>query len=242
MIDLAMIQAVEVPKYIEPLKLAKSNDYQIGEQIVVIGAPYGVSHSLSVGYLSGIRDGKKIPATNITPRLLQTDASINVGNSGGPMFNGKGEIIGIVSHILSKSGGSNGLGFVVSVDTIHNIMESDPGTFSGFIPFLLNEKQSSALNNAAGHGMLIQHVIPRTLAHKLGFRGGEVSVTIGHTSILLGGDILLAIDNQKITDIESAIKIKQRMANVKKGDKVSFTFLRAGEVKTIYWEVEHQQY
>ncbi|MCW8832772.1 MAG: trypsin-like peptidase domain-containing protein [Colwellia sp.] len=242
MIDLAMIQAVDVPDNIEPLKLAKRTDYQIGEQVIVIGAPYGVSHSLSVGYLSGIRDGKPIPATDITPRLLQTDASINVGNSGGPMFNSQGEIIGIVSHILSKSGGSNGLGFVVSIDTIHDIMDSDPGTFSGFIPFLLNEKQSYALNNAAGHGMLIQHVVPRTLADKLGFKGGNVSVTIGHTSLLLGGDILLAINGNKITDIESAIKIKQRMANVKKGDEISFTFLRAGEVNTVYWQVEAGQY
>ena len=242
MIDLAMIQAVDVPKNIEPLKLARSNDYQIGEQVVVIGAPYGVSHSLSVGYLSGIRDGKKIPATEIVPRLLQTDASINVGNSGGPMFNSKGEIIGIVSHILSKSGGSNGLGFVVSIDTIHDIMESDPGTFAGFIPFLLNKQHSYALNNSAGHGMLLQHVIPKTLADKLGFKGGNINVTIGHTSILLGGDILLAIDGYKITDMESAIKIKQRMASVKKGDEISFSFLRAGELKTVYWQVEHSQY
>lgn len=242
MIDLAMIQAVEVPENIQPLKLAKGNDYQIGEQVIVIGAPYGVSHSLSVGYLSGIRDGKPIPATDITPRLLQTDASINVGNSGGPMFNDKGEIIGIVSHILSKSGGSNGLGFVVSIDTIHDIMDSDPGTFSGFIPFLLNEQQSYALNNSAGHGMLLQHVVPRTLADKLGFKGGNINVTIGHTSLLLGGDILLSINGDKITDIESAIKIKHHMANVKKGDEVSFTFLRAGEVKTVYWQVESERF
>jgi len=242
MIDLAMIQAVDIPENIEPLALAKSGDYQIGEQVMVIGAPYGVSHSLSVGYLSGIRDSKKIPVTDITPRLLQTDASINVGNSGGPMFNAKGEIIGIVSHILSKSGGSNGLGFVVSVDTIREIMDSDPGTFSGFIPFLLNKQQSYALNNAAGHGMLIQHVVPRTLADKLGFKGGTMNVTIGHTSILLGGDILLAINGHKITDVESAIKIKQRMANVKKGDEISFTFLRNGEVNTVYWQVDATQY
>ena len=242
MIDLAMIQAVDVPENIEPLALAKTGDYQIGEQVMVIGAPYGVSHSLSVGYLSGIRDSKQIPVTNITPRLLQTDASINVGNSGGPMFNDKGEIIGIVSHILSKSGGSNGLGFVVSVDTIREIMDSNPGTFSGFIPFLLNKEQSYALNNTAGHGMLIQHVVPRTLADKLGFKGGNINVTICHTSILLGGDILLAINGQKITDVESAIKIKQRMAAVKKGDEVAFTFLRNGEVKTVYWKVETTQY
>ncbi|MCJ8296895.1 MAG: trypsin-like peptidase domain-containing protein, partial [Colwellia sp.] len=137
LIDLAMIQAGKVPSTAKPLKLAKANDYQIGEQVIVIGAPFGVSHSLSVGYLSGIRDGNAIPGRKLVPRLLQTDASINQGNSGGPMFNLNGEIIGIVSHILSRSGGSNGLGFVISVDTIQHIIDSDPGTFSGFIPMLL---------------------------------------------------------------------------------------------------------
>jgi len=238
LIDLAMIQAGSVPSHIQPIKLAKKESYEVGEQVVIIGAPFGVSHSLSVGYLSGIRDGKDIPGSTLTPRLLQTDASINVGNSGGPMFNLKGEIIGIVSHILSKSGGSNGLGFVVSVDTVQQVIDSDPGTFSGFIPFLLTKDKALALNNAAGHGMLIQHVIPGTLADKLGFKGGYISVVIGHTPVLLGGDILLSVDGFKITDLASAVKIKQHFAQVKKGDKVAFEFLRNGELKEVFWLVD----
>ncbi len=238
LIDLAMIQAAKVPSDIKPLSLAKADEYEVGEQVVIIGAPFGVSHSLSVGYLSGIRDGKEIPGTSLAPRLLQTDASINVGNSGGPMFNLDGEIIGIVSHILSKSGGSNGLGFVVSVDTVREVIDSDPGTFSGFIPFLLNEKQAYALNNPKGHGALIQHVIPGTLADKLGFIGGDISVVIGHTPVLLGGDILLSIGGNKITDLVSAIKVKQRFAEVRKGEKVTFEFLRNGELKKTFWIVE----
>lgn len=238
LIDLAMIQAGEVPSSAKPLKLAKANDYQIGEQIVVIGAPFGVSHSLSVGYLSGIRDGNAIPGRKLVPRLLQTDASINQGNSGGPMFNLEGEIVGIVSHILSKSGGSNGLGFVISVDTIRHIIDGDPGTFSGFIPMLLNKEQSYAINNAAGHGMLIQHVIPGTLADKLGFKGGSMSVVIGRNPILLGGDILLEVADYAITDLASAVQIKKRLASFEKGDKITFKYLRNGQVKETFWIVE----
>ena len=238
LLDLAMIQASKVPSKVKPLVLAKSKNYQVGEQVVVIGAPYGVSHSLSVGYLSGIRDSKAIPGSTLIPRLLQTDAAINVGNSGGPMFNLKGEIIGIVSHILSKTGGSHGLGFVVSVDTVREIIESDPGTFSGFIPFLLDEKQSYALNNSAGHGMLIQHVIPGTLADKLGFKGGNINVVIGRTPVLLGGDILLEIAGRRITDLASAVQIKQRLADFGKGDKITFKYLRNGLIKETHWIVE----
>ncbi len=238
LIDLAMIQAGKVPSSAKPLKLAQANDYQIGEQIIVIGAPFGVSHSLSVGYLSGIRDGNVIPGRKLVPRLLQTDASINQGNSGGPMFNLNGEIVGIVSHILSKSGGSNGLGFVISVDTVRHIIDSDPGTFSGFIPLLLTEELSYAINNTAGHGMLIQHVIPGTLADKLGFKGGNLSVVIGSNPILLGGDILLEIADRRITDLASATKIKKRIASYEKGDKITFKYLRNGLINKTYWIVE----
>ncbi len=171
LIDLAMIQALKVPKQIKPLSLAKANDYSVGERVMVIGAPLGVSHSLSVGYLSGIRDKEEIPGTNMTPRFLQTDASINQGNSGGPMFNMQGEILGIVSHILSKSGGSDGLGFAISTDTIRKAMSSEPSVFTGVIPYLLTEKQAKAINNPYGYGVLIQQVIPGTVAHKMGFKG-----------------------------------------------------------------------
>jgi len=238
LIDLAMIQAASVPSSAKPLKLAAAKDYQIGEQVVVIGAPFGVSHSLSVGYLSGIRDGSAIPGRTLVPRLLQTDASINQGNSGGPMFNLNGEIIGIVSHILSKSGGSNGLGFVISVDTVRHIIDSGPGTFSGFIPLLLSKKQSYAINNVAGHGMLVQHVIPGTLADKLGFRGGNLSVVIGRTPILLGGDIVLEVAGLAITDLASAVKIKKRLTSFKKGEKITFKFLRNGQMEETFWIVE----
>ncbi len=238
LIDLAMIQAGKVPSTVKPLKLAKAKDYQIGEQVVVIGAPLGVSHSLSVGYLSGIRDSSAIPGRKLVPRLLQTDASINQGNSGGPMFNLNGEIIGIVSYILSKSGGSNGLGFVISVDTVRHIIDSDPGTFSGFIPLLLNEELSYAFNNTAGHGLLIQHVIPGTLADKLGFKGGNVSVVIGRSPILLGGDILLEVAGRAITDLASVVQIKKRFTSFEKGDRVNFKYLRNGQIKETYWIVE----
>jgi serine protease Do len=238
LIDLAMIQAGHVSSKATPLKLAKTGRYDIGEQVVVIGAPYGVSHSLSVGYLSGVRDREQIPGSSLVPRFLQTDAAINQGNSGGPMFNAEGEIIGIVSHILSRSGTNAGLGFVVSIDTIRTVMDSDPGTFSGFIPQMLNEKLSKALNNPFDYGMLIQQVIPGTLAHKLGFKGGHLNIMIGRTSMLLGGDILLDINGHQLKDLESAVKLKQYFADYKKGDKVEFRFLREGKEQTIEWIVE----
>lgn len=238
LIDIAMIRARKVPKGIEVLKLADSKAYTIGEQVIAIGAPYGVSHSLSVGYLSGVRDREEIPGTNITPRYLQTDASINQGNSGGPLFNLDGDIIGIVSHILSKSGGSNGLGFVVSVDTIHDVMNSEPNVFFGLIPHLLNEQQAKAINNQYGYGILTQNVVPATLADKLGFKGGYLNVIIGRSPVLLGGDIILQIDDIKLTKLSEVMKVRKVFAGAKKGDKIKFLYLRNGKEKDVTWVVE----
>lgn len=238
LLDLAMIQAADVPSKIKPLKLAKANDYAIGEQVMVIGAPYGVSHSLSVGYLSGIRDRDALPGTKLVPRFLQTDASINMGNSGGPMFNTDGEILGIVSHILSKSGGSNGLGFAISTDTIQEVIDSDPSFFSGIIAHLLTPKQSKAINNPYGYGFLVQQVIPGTIGDRLGFKGGDVNVLIGRTPVLLGGDIILEVAGRPIKDVESALAIRSRMSKYEKGDKVMFKYLREGNVKQISWTVD----
>ena len=235
MLDLAMIQAGKVPENVKPLPLAESGSYHIGDQVIVIGAPYGVSHSLSVGYLSGIRDREKIPGSDLIPRFLQTDASINQGNSGGPMFNMKGEIIGIVSHILSKTGGSNGLGFSVSVDTISSVIDSEPGAFFGLIPHLLTKEQAFAINNSFGYGILIQQVIPNTLADRLGFKGGSLNVMIGRTPVLLGGDIILSIGGRPLEDLEAVVKIKKRFALYKDGDKITFKFLREGVIKQVVW-------
>ncbi|MFT5002589.1 MAG: serine protease Do [Flavobacteriales bacterium] len=109
------------------------------------------------------------------------------------MFNFNGDIIGIVSHILSKSGGSNGLGLVVSVDTIRHIIDSSLGAFSGFIWLLLNKKPSYAINNMAGHSMLIQHVILSILVDKPGFKGVILSIVIGRSPILFTSNILLEV-------------------------------------------------
>ena len=238
LIDLAMIRARKVPSKIEPLKLADNGSYTIGEQVIAIGAPYGVSHSLSVGYLSGIRDRETIPGTNITPRLLQTDASINQGNSGGPLFNLEGDIIGIVSHILSKSGGSNGLGFVVSVDTIKDVIDSEPSAFVGIIPHLLNANESKAINNQYGYGVLIQNVVPATLADKLGFQGGYLNVMVGRTPVLLGGDIILEVAGIKLKKLEDAIKLRKVFSELDKGEKVKFIYLRNGVKKDVTWVVD----
>jgi serine protease Do len=241
-VDLAMIQAAELPESVKPAKLAKKGRYGVGERVIAIGAPYGVSHSLSVGYLSGIRDQEKLAKVGFMPRFLQTDAAINKGNSGGPLFNMKGEVIGIVSQILSQSGGSDGLGFAVSIDTVHDVIEFGPTVFAGFITYGLSEKEAQLLNVPQGYGMLIQHVIPNSLADRLNFKGGDTIVKIGNRQYLLGGDVIIEVGGIKINSLENILKLKSYLNEVEKGDEMIVKYLRNGEMRELSHKVEFERH
>jgi len=112
--DLAHIKLDWMPEGRTIAKIGDSDLANIGDDVIVIGAPYGIERSLSVGHLSGRHLKESISDGFSKMELLQTDAAINKGNSGGPMFNMNGEVVGIVSHILTESGGFEGIGFVVS--------------------------------------------------------------------------------------------------------------------------------
>ena len=112
--DVALIELIWPRKNAVTLKLADSDQVKIGEQVFVVGAPYGLGHSLSSGYVSGIIKSKKDKNPFTNSEYIQTDAAINTGNSGGPMFNMNGEVIGVVSNILTESGGFQGIGFASS--------------------------------------------------------------------------------------------------------------------------------
>src|SRR5262249_56447683 len=104
---------------------------QIGEQVFIIGAPYGIGHTLSAGHISGRHEPDTVYHGLAKAEFLQTDAAINQGNSGGPMFNMQGQVIGIVSHIISKSGGFEGLGFVVSSNMARRVLLEAPSFLTG---------------------------------------------------------------------------------------------------------------
>src|SRR5262245_18822901 len=109
--DLSLMKLERVPPSAKPAPLANSDAVRIGDQVIVVGAPYGLAHSMTVGWISARWGPNTVYKEMPLAEFFQTDAVINQGNSGGPMFNMAGEVVGIVSHNISKSGGSEGLGF-----------------------------------------------------------------------------------------------------------------------------------
>src|SRR5260221_5306534 len=129
--DVALLQLERAPREAFVAKIGDSDAVEIGDQIFVVGAPLGVSHTLTVGYISGRRRPNCTFGGMSLAEYFQTDAAINPGNSGGPMFDMKGEVIGLVSYNLSQSGGSEGLGFALTSKVASQLMIGERSFWSG---------------------------------------------------------------------------------------------------------------
>jgi len=187
--DVALLQletAVENPVL---AKLGDSDTTKIGSSVFIVGAPFGIEQTLSVGYLSGRRDkGEMEDGTAI--EFLQTDTAINPGNSGGPMFNEQGEVIGIVSFILTKSGGFDGVGFASALNSAYDAVMNSSSFVAGFEGTKLTAQQARALS-IPDEGILIQRIVEGSLSDELGLRAGSIPANIAGQELILGGDVIL---------------------------------------------------
>lgn len=191
--DVALLKLDKLPEKVRPVKLADSDQVRIGEEVFIIGAPYGLSHTLTVGHISARHSNEDGYMGDIKAETFQTDAAINQGNSGGPMFNQRGEVIGIVSHIRSKSGGSEGLGFAVTSNTAVDALLDHPMSWSGMTGILLTGALADALNVPQDSGYLIQKIASGSPASRMGLRPSRVPANIAGQDIFIGGDIILSV-------------------------------------------------
>src|SRR5262245_17165495 len=175
--DLSLLQLDRVPASARVAPMADSKAIQVGDQIVIVGTPYGLSYSLTVGYISARHAPNTVYGTFPLAEFFQTDATINTGNSGGPMFNMKGEVIGIVSHIISKSGGSEGLGFVVTINTAKQLLLQRRAIWSGLEFTPLSPELAALLNVPQGGGVLLKTVAKGSAAAAAGLRAGTTPAT-----------------------------------------------------------------
>jgi len=203
---------------------------EIGEQVIIIGAPYGIGHTLSAGHISGRHQPDTVYHDLAKAEFLQTDAAINQGNSGGPMFNMRGQVIGIVSHIISKSGGFEGLGFVVSIKMARRMLLEAPSFWTGMSAVLLTDNLSRVLNLPQLSGLLVQRVADGSAAAVIGIRGGTTKATISGADLILGGDIILESVGIPMVDDASRQKIRAALGQLKSGDPIKVKVLREGRL------------
>src|SRR2546423_1586268 len=224
--DLAVIQ-IKAPDLV-PAVLGDSRNLQVGQKVYAIGNPFGLAGTMTRGIVSSIRPVREPNGATID-EAIQTDASINPGNSGGPLINWHGEVIGINTMILSSVSQSAGIGFAIPINTAKAVL-NDLMTLGrvrrpalGVRTIAITPELADEMGLPADHGLLIIQVTPGSAADQAGLRAGTERAYLGNTPIALGGDLIVAIDDQKIEDEQDLAQI---MNNHRAGDSVKVTIYR----------------
>jgi S1-C subfamily serine protease len=236
--DLSLLQLERVPAGAKTSPLANSDPIQVGDPVIIVGAPYGLSYSLSDGLISARWKPNTVYKTMPLAEFFQTTATINTGNSGGPMFAMNGEVIGIVSHNISKSGGSEGLGFVVTINTAKKLLLEKRSFWSGLEGQVLTDQQADLLNLPPGStGFIIKTIAKGSPAEAMGLRGATMIANLGGDQVPLGGDIILAVEGLKAEAVNLA-KVRDLLASKPVGSPFMVTVLRAGKVLELTGKVQ----
>jgi len=224
--DISIIQVSSVPPEAVVAKLADSDHIRVGDPVFIVGAPYGLAHSLSQGIISARWEPDSINRDFPLAEFFQTDAVINTGNSGGPMFTRAGEMIGIVSHNITKSGGSEGLGFVVTSNTVKNLLVDRQRRWYGVDLMLVTGAMAQALKVPQEGGFLVKHVVKDSVAGRMGVRGGDRIGIVEGQQVVVGGDILLSVQGMPVTSNADMVKVLKMLETIKPGDELRATVLR----------------
>jgi S1-C subfamily serine protease len=212
------------------LPLGDSDALNVGEPVVAIGNPLGFDFTLTTGVISALDRELQSPNGSIISNGIQTDAAINSGNSGGPLIDATGHVIGINEQIASQSGGNQGLGFAVPINTAIRVMEQlkDGGqveyAWLGIQGQTLTADVADALG-IEGEGVLVAEVVDGSPAAQAGLQGGTSETSVQGQPYVVGGDIITAIDGETVSSME---ELAGTIAEKAPGDGITLTVLRDG--------------
>jgi S1-C subfamily serine protease len=244
--DLAVIQ-IKTPGVVVPATLGDSKNLVVGQKVYAIGNPFGLSGTMTRGIISSLRPIRN-PEGAFIDEAIQTDAAINPGNSGGPLLNSRGEVIGINSMIAT--GGSNqsaGIGFAIPINTAKAAI-NDLVTYGrvrrptlGIIPLAIGPELAEEMGLPADNGILIMKVQPGGAADRAGLRAGSERAFVGNRPIVIGGDLIVAIDGEPVSDQTDLANVMDKHHT---GDTVTVTIFRGKrkmDVKVVLQEEGRQQ-
>jgi S1-C subfamily serine protease len=231
--DIALIQ-VTPKKKLPTVHLGDSDALQVGQKVLAIGNPFGLEGTLTTGIVSSL--GRTIRGENdqTLEGLIQTDAAINPGNSGGPLLDSSGNVIAINTAILGPSGGNIGIGFAMPINRAKAMLDDyqagrkRPRLGVSVVP--VSGDYADALSLPTQGGLLIQEVSPGSAAARAGLRGGRETVQIGNAQLVVGGDLIMAIDGKPV-DRDDAIS--RSLSRKKAGDALELTIFRSGKTSVI---------
>jgi len=230
--DVALIKIDPKGKKLAALPLGDSSALQVGQKVLAIGNPFGFQSTLTTGIVSALGRTVQTSQTTFIDEAIQTDAAINRGNSGGPLINSHGEVIGVNSAIYTPTGTTAGIGFAIPINTakgIANDLITDGRVHRAFLgveTLPVGGWLGEALDLPIHEGLLVEVVTPRGPAAVAGIRGGDRLVQAGMRRIHIGGDVIVAIDGQKVA---GQLDVNVVLNHKRPGDTVNVSVYRGGK-------------
>jgi S1-C subfamily serine protease len=238
--DLAALTITPMPSDLTPLTLVSSDTLQVGEPVVAVGSPYGLSGTLTTGVISALgrtitEESSSSSAGQTIPDIIQTSTAINPGNSGGPLLDYTGEVVGITTADISNS---QGLGFAIPSDTILRELSSlvTSGSYNQH-PSIdatgtdMNYQIAQAMGTSITYGWLVESVSTQN-----GLKGGTTQTSILGSNVIIGGDIIIAINGNRITNTDDVLSYIEQ--HTLPGQTANFTVVRNGQTQTISVTIE----
>lgn len=236
--DLALLQIDVSDVQVQPVELGQSAGLKVGQRAIAIGNPFGLDRTLTVGVVSSVGRPLELEDGTVIFDVIQTDAAINPGNSGGPLLDSYGRVIGINTAIRSEA---ENIGFAVPVDSVQRVLPDllahgryrHPWT--GFVGYSITPGLAEALQLPVDKGILVARVSQGSPAAKAGVRGATRQVRIGNSRVLIGGDIVTAVDGRPVADNQDLDRYLELETQV--GQTIQLTILRNGEERTLLLEL-----
>jgi S1-C subfamily serine protease len=237
--DLAVLKVNELPEGVQPLEIGDSGDLQVGQTAIAIGNPFGqFERTMTDGIISALN--RTLETDNTVLRgVIQTDAAINRGNSGGPLLDLRGRLIGVNTAIFSPTGTSAGVGLAIPVDKVRRVVPvliakgHFPHPWLGVeeLGYEISPALAQALNLPVDHGLLVARLYRNSPADKAGLRGAQRETILGNRRYLVGGDILTAVDGKAVATWEDLSAYLEEQAEV--GRNITLAVLRDGKETTL---------
>ncbi len=230
--DIALVKIDPKDRKLPALTMGDSDSLQVGQHVLAIGNPFGFQSTLTTGVVSALGRTVQTGQTTVIDGAIQTDAAINQGNSGGPLLNSHGEVIGINSAIYTPSGTTAGIGFAIPISTARQIAQDliTEGRVRrasmGVEARVVSPPVADALKLPVQEGLLIESVTKGGPAERAGLRGGNKEAILGMRRVLLGGDVLTAIDGRPITD---QMDLNLALNHKRPGDTAKVEYYRGGQ-------------
>jgi 2-alkenal reductase len=239
--DLAVLRIDVAAEKLVPVELGDASALRVGQRTIAIGNPFGLDRTLTTGVISALGRPLQKDANTAIFNVIQTDAAINPGNSGGPLLNSYGQVIGVNTAIRQ---GAEGIGFAVTVDTVKRVVPEliangrYPHPWLGMSGYVVTPEMARTINLPVEQGILVARVYENSPAQEAGLQGATQEIVLGNQRLLVGGDILVAVDGNQVSDWNTLLEYLEEETRV--GQQVQLTVQRGSQQFTLVATLDAQ--